>query len=60
MNRIDHNEGRGSATSCRAQKTPVNVTAAAASHTITPTARIHRVEPDDIAMRPAMPTASPT
>jgi len=60
MNRIDQYPGRGSGSSCRDQKNPANVTAAVASQMITPTARTHRVDPVDIAMRPAMATASPT
>ena len=60
MNRIDQYPGRGSGSSCRAQKNPANVTAAAASQMITPTARTHGVDPDNITMRPAMATASPT
>lgn len=58
MNRIDQNPGRGPGSSCRAQRRPVNVTAAAASQMITPPARTHAVDPDDITMRPAMATAS--
>ena len=58
MNRIDQYPGRGSGNSCRAQKNPVNVTAAAESQMITPAARTHGVDPDDITMRPAMATAS--
>ena len=46
--------------SCRDRKNPVNVTAAEASQMITPTARSHGVEPDDITMMPAIATASPT
>ena len=60
MNRIDQYPGRGSGSSCRDQKNPANVTAAAASQMITPTARTHGVDPNDITMRPAMATASPT
>jgi hypothetical protein len=60
MNRIDQYPGRGSGSSCRHQKTPANVTTAAASQMITPTARTHGVDSDDITMRPAMATASPT
>jgi hypothetical protein len=60
-NRIDQYPGRGSGSSCRDQKNPANVTAAAAeSQIITPTARTHGVEPNDITMRPAMATDSPT
>ena len=58
MNRIDQYPGRGS-TPCRDQKNPVNVTAAEASQMITPIARTHGVDPNDITMRPAMATASP-
>src|SRR5665213_2094630 len=60
MNRIDQYPGRGSGSSCRDQKNTANVTAAAASQMITPTARTHGVDPNDITMRPAMATASPT
>src|SRR5664280_3796497 len=60
MNRIDQYPGRGSGSSCRDQKNPANVTAAAASQMITPTPRIHGVDPNDSTMRPAMVTASPT
>ena len=47
MNRIDQYPGRGSGSSCRDQKNPANVTAAAASQMITPTARTHGVDPND-------------
>jgi hypothetical protein len=60
INRIDQYPGRGSASSCRVQKTPARVTAAAASQKITPAARIHRLDPDDTTIRPAIATASPT
>jgi hypothetical protein len=60
MNRIDQSPGRWSGSSCRDQKNPVNVTAAAASQMITPTARTHGVDPDNITIKPEMPTASPT
>src|SRR5271165_974159 len=60
MNRIDQYPGRGSGSSCRDQKNPANVTASAASQMITPTARTHGVDPNDMTMRPAMATASPT
>ena len=58
MNRIDQYPGRGSGNSCRAHKNPVNVTAAAASQLITPTARSHSVDPDDNTMTPTMATTS--
>jgi hypothetical protein len=60
MNRIDQYPGRGSGSSCLDQRNPVNVTAAAASQMITPAARTHGVDPNDITMRPVMATASPT
>src|SRR5271165_5731377 len=60
MNRIDQYPGRGSGSACRDQKNPANVTAAAASQMNTPTATTHGVDPNDITMRPAMATASPT
>ena len=58
MNRIDQYPGRGSGNSCRAQKKPVNVTAAAASQLVTPTTRSHGVVPDNITIRPPIATAS--
>jgi hypothetical protein len=58
MNRIDQYPGRGSGNSCRAQKKPVNVTAAAASQLATPTTRSHGVDPDNITIRPAIAMAS--
>ena len=58
INRIDQNPGRGSGSSCRARKNPVTVTAAAASQKITPPARSHGVDPDNIAMRPATMTTN--
>ena len=58
MNRIDHNPGRGTGSSCRAKKNAVSVTAEAASHISTPAARIQGVDPDSITTRPAIPTAS--
>jgi hypothetical protein len=60
INRIDQYPGRGSGRSCRDQKNPANVTAAVASHMITPMTRTHGVDPNDITMMPAMATASPT
>ena len=48
MNRIDQYPDRGSGSSCRDQKNPANVTAAATSQMITPTARTHRLDPNDI------------
>jgi hypothetical protein len=59
MNRIDQSPGRRSGSSCRAEKNPVNVTAAAASQMVTPTARTHDVIPDSITMRPTRATVSP-
>ena len=59
MNRIDQYPGRGSESPCRVRKNPANVTAAEASQMITPMARTHGVDPDDITMTPAMATASP-
>ncbi len=59
MNRIGQNPGRGSGSSWRALMNPVNVTVAAASQTMTPTARTHGVDPDHMMMRPARTTASP-
>ena len=53
ISRIDQNPGRGSGSSCPARKKPVTVTAAATSQKITPPARTHGVDPDNIAMRPA-------
>jgi len=60
MNRIDQYPGRGSGTSCRDRKNLTNVTVAEASQMITPMARTHGVDPNDITMRPAMATVSPT
>jgi len=60
MNRIDQYPGRGSGSSWRVRKNPANVTAAEASQMITPMARTHGVDPNDITMTPAMATASPT
>jgi hypothetical protein len=59
MNRIDQNVGRGSGSSCRARKNPVNVTATAPSQMITPTAKTHGVDPERITIKPAKATASP-
>ena len=59
MNRIDQNVGRGSGSSCRARTNPVNVTATVQSQMITPTPRIHGVDPDSITIKPAMATVSP-
>jgi len=59
MSRIDQSLGRGSGSSCRAQRKPVNVTGTVASQMITPPARTHDVDPDASAMRPARATASP-
>jgi hypothetical protein len=50
MNRSDHHPGRGSGSSPWARKTPVNVTAAAASQMTAPTARAQGVEPADSTM----------
>ena len=60
MNRIDQNPGRGWGNSRRAQTNPVKVTAATASQPITPTARTHGEDPDNIRMRPAIPMANAT
>jgi hypothetical protein len=60
MNRIDHHPGRGSRSSCRARKTPVNVTPAAVSQMIAPRARTHGVAPRNSTTTPAMATATPT
>jgi len=60
MNRIDQYPGRGSGKSFRAQKNPVNVTAAVASQVISPTARTHGVDPDNITMRPETATTTAT
>ena len=57
---IDQYPGRGWGRSCRDQKNPANVAATAASQVISPTARTHGVDPNDITMRPAAATASPT
>src|SRR3974390_914850 len=58
MNRIDQYPGRGSGNSFRAQTNPVMVTAATTNQPITPTARIHGVDPDNITIRPTRATAS--
>jgi hypothetical protein len=44
----------------RNRKNPANVTAEAASQMITLRARTHGVDPNDITMKPAIATASPT
>ncbi|MGB7053579.1 MAG: hypothetical protein WBG41_18595 [Acidimicrobiales bacterium] len=59
VNRIDQYPGRGSDSWCRDQKNPDNVTTAAASQVINPTARTHDVDPNDITMMSAMATESP-
>jgi hypothetical protein len=59
MSRIDQSRGRGSGSTCRAKRKPVNVTGTVASQMITPLARTHDVDPNASAMRPAMATASP-
>jgi hypothetical protein len=59
MNRIDHQPGRGSESSRRDRKNPVNVTAAAASQMKTPTARTQGECPVDITMMPTRPIANP-
>ena len=59
MSRIDQSLGRGSRSSCRAQRKPVNVTGTVASQMITPLARTHNVDSDASAMRPARATVSP-
>ena len=58
INRSDQSPGRGSGSSCRAQKKPATVTAAAASQPITPIARTHDVDPDSMRTRPTKATAS--
>lgn len=60
MSRIDHSLGRGSGSSYRAARKPINVTGTVTSQMITPVARTHGVDPNARAMRPAMATASPT
>jgi hypothetical protein len=59
MNRIGQYPGRGSGREERDRKNPINVTEAEASQMITPTARTHGVDPDDITTTPAIATASP-
>ena len=59
IQRIDQYPGRGSGSSCRHQRNPVNVAAAAASQRNTPTASTHGVDPNDSTTSPAMATASP-
>jgi hypothetical protein len=58
MYRMDQYPGRGSRSCGRAQKSPAYVTAA--SQMISPTARTHGVDPNDITMSPAMTIACPT
>ena len=58
MNRNDQNPGRGSGRR-RAHRKPVNVTAAAMIHPITPAARIHGVDPDSSTTRPEEATSTP-
>src|SRR5581483_263703 len=60
MSRIDQSFGRGSSSSCRAKRNPVNVTGTVASQTITPQARIHGVYPSASATSPANARANPT
>ncbi len=60
ISRIDHSLGRGSASPCRAERKPVNVTGTVASQMITPLATTHGVDPNASAMRPAKAIASPT
>jgi hypothetical protein len=45
IHRVDQNPSRGPCSSCRARRNSVNVTAAATSHAITPTARTDGVDP---------------
>ena len=59
IHRSDHHPGRGSGSSYRARKTPVNVTAAQTSQMNIPAARIQGVEPEDSTITPTMTTASP-
>jgi hypothetical protein len=54
MRRIDQSLGRGSGSSFRAWRKPVNVTGTVASQMITPTARTHDEDPLASAMRPAI------
>ena len=60
MSRIDQSRGRGSVSSCRAQRKLANVTGTVASQMITPIAKTHDVDPNASAIRPTMATASPT
>ncbi len=60
MNRIDQNPGRGSGSSRRDQRNPVNVTAAEASQMIIPMAKTHGVDPNDTMMMPTRATDNPT
>jgi hypothetical protein len=46
MSRIDQSRGRGSGSSWRAQRKPVNFTGTVASQMITPLARTHDVDPN--------------
>src|SRR5215813_13915347 len=59
MSRIDQSLGRGSGSSRRAQRKPVNVTGTVASQMITPPARTQDEDPNASAMRPAVATTSP-
>jgi hypothetical protein len=60
MNRIGQYPGRGSGRRQRDRKNSVNVTAAEPSQTITPAAKTHGVDPNDIRRTPATATARPT
>jgi hypothetical protein len=59
ISRIDQSLGRGSGSSCRAERKPVNVTGTVASQRISPLARTHGVDPNTSAMRPGIAMASP-
>ncbi len=58
MNLVAQKPGRGSGSSRRDQKTPVNVVTAATSHPNIPTASSHGVDPADITMMPKKTTAN--
>ena len=53
MSRIDQIFGRGSGSLCRAKRRLVSVTGTVASQMMTPPARIHGVDPNARATRPA-------
>lgn len=59
MRRIDQSLGRGSGSSRRAERKPVNVTGTVASQMITPPAKTQGVDPNANAIRPARATARP-